>query len=96
MVFYVATLLLALSAARVFAQSTTTILAELPTCAQQPLIEGFAASRCAAIDTACICSDNTLIENLKTAVESACDATDQASEFLLSASYLPQYRFHAR
>lgn len=81
MVHYAAALLLGLSVTHVFSQSTTAILAELPTCAQQPLIEGFAASGCAATDTACICNDNNLIESLQAAVKSACDAADQASMF---------------
>ena len=56
------------------------ILTELPSCAQSPLISGIAASGCDVTNTECICGNTELLSSLKTSVAAACDAADQESE----------------
>lgn len=74
-------LFFAITIGQSLAQPTATYLSGFPECAQQPLVQGIADSGCVVSDTDCICSSQSLLQNIATAIVGNCDAADQASKF---------------
>lgn len=74
-------LFFAIAIGQALAQSTATYLSEFPECAQQPLVQGIADSGCVVSDADCICSSQSLLQNIATTIIGNCDTADQASKF---------------
>lgn len=68
------------------AQINADIISQIPSCATGPLVSGISASGCEVTDTTCICGNQTLISNLKTAVQAQCSAGDLASKSTTNVS----------
>ncbi|KAK6001820.1 hypothetical protein QM012_002310 [Aureobasidium pullulans] len=85
-----ATLFFAGLVAVAHAQISADIISEIPSCATGPLVSGISASGCEVTDTTCICGNQTLISNLKTAVQAQCDAADLAKALAVTSQICPE------
>jgi hypothetical protein len=70
------------------AQIDASIISQIPACATGPLVSGISGSGCQITDSACICGNQKLIDDLQTAVKAQCSEADLASKF--SCSLAPQ------